>query len=312
MPLVKVIGPQPDTATAAAAITDIELTIQNQVKPESDQIPASSPPPRPQQELYSGTPSGIQLRFWPKLAQHHEENDDAPEGVRVTRLKHGSFLFTLHAHAIGYFVFAVTQWTLLYYVEGLVMFVKTYYYLSLIPFVLSFVMLIALIIFYNNLINTRRKAMFYLYTAIKLQLATVIIALPISTSTFNHLLFSSIITVIVIAVSIVMALNRRDFYLHAPQYIIAWTFRCFIGASVGIITALSVKSPHFDVIMTLIMGFFILVFILICGKTLSRTEFIWLDKHGPHLYGSLFYLNYIILFSMCVQFFKELDEALRL
>ncbi|XP_017468916.1 PREDICTED: uncharacterized protein LOC108360922 [Rhagoletis zephyria] len=297
MPLAKIIGTKPTVAEAA----EVALRLAESGESPRDVQPEGSAKVL-QRRITDESDTQIRLQI-------KEVEDDTPEGVRAMRKGHSAFVGEVHAHALGYLLFAILQWQLLYQIEGLVKFVNSHYYISLIPFTISYVMLMCLVFFYNLLSQGRSKVRFYVYTGIMLQLATVAIAMPISTSTNMHLVYSSIVSSIVIISSIVLACCRQDYILHKPEFIFIWTGRCFVITSMGIIVAISLKSPYFDMVMTLIMIFFMSIYILICGRVLSRAEFVWLDKYGPHMYGTLFYMNYMTLYSMCVLLFEQIERV---
>ncbi|XP_012162165.1 uncharacterized protein LOC105665464 [Ceratitis capitata] len=299
MPLVKIIGAQPTTSTAAAVAIEVATFTRNQSLPPEP--PPSKPKfPQPRQEQKE------EIKFWGKVPLW---KDKTPEGVLAARKIHTDFLIEVHMHALFYLILAIIEWIMLYKIAAVVSFVRRHYCLALVPFACSFTMLVTLVFFYDLITKDRHKAVFYIYTFIMLQLSTIAVAMPISSSVFSQLLFSGIISAIVIIGSIVVAQSRKDFYIYKPRFIFAWTCRCFLVASMGIIVGISLKSPHFDVVMTLTMLFFMSVYILMCGRAISRAEFIWMDTYGPHMYGTLFYMNYMTLYSMGVLLFVEIHEV---
>ncbi|CAD7015273.1 unnamed protein product [Ceratitis capitata] len=257
MPLVKIIGAQPTTSTAAAVAIEVATFTRNQSLPPEP--PPSKPKfPQPRQEQKE------EIKFWGKVPLW---KDKTPEGVLAARKIHTDFLIEVHMHALFYLILAIIEWIMLYKIAAVVRFVRRHYCLALVPFACSFTMLVTLVFFYDLITKDRHKAVFYIYTFI------------------------------------------MDFYIYKPRFIFAWTCRCFLVASMGIIVGISLKSPHFDVVMTLTMLFFMSVYILMCGRAISRAEFIWMDTYGPHMYGTLFYMNYMTLYSMGVLLFVEIHEV---
>ncbi|XP_053964032.1 uncharacterized protein LOC128866976 [Anastrepha ludens] len=304
MPLVKLIGPKPTaadaTAEAIAASQRRRLTVP-EVAPET--------PERALLQRFTTTSEDSNL---PLRLQVHEIEDDTPVGVRISRKTHGAFVVEVHAYALGYLLFALVQWTLIYEIHEIVDFVAAHYYLSLIPFMMSLVMLMCLLFFYDSIVRAWYEVLYYVYTVIMLQLATVAIAMPIGFSEFMHFVCSATFTAIVIIISMVIAFNRQDFNIFKPDFIYGWTCRCFILTSMGITVGTSLGSPYFVMVLSLTMSFFMSIYILICGKAISSAEFIWLDRLGPRMYGSLFYINYMTLYSVVVLFFEAFDDAKKL
>ncbi|XP_039953886.1 uncharacterized protein LOC126756918 [Bactrocera neohumeralis] len=302
MPLVKVIGAQPTIAAAAAVA--IEAAAFN--RQQADDIPAEAP--RKYKLPVVKVEEEEEIQFFGKVPLWQ---DDTPEAVLAVRKIHTDFIVEVHLHALGYLVVSISQWILIYKINAIANYVKAHYCLSLLPFVLSFTMLITLVFFYDDITKGRHMAVFYCYTVIMLELSSVPVAMPLSSYNLTQLMCSGFISTVVIVAGILIAHSKKDYYVYKPAFIFAWTCRCFLVASMGIIVGISLQSPYFDVVMTLTMTFFMSLYILMCAKAISSAEFIWMDTYGPHMYGTLFYINYMTLFSMNVLLFEELDAAMK-
>ncbi|KAH8394872.1 hypothetical protein KR222_008270 [Zaprionus bogoriensis] len=204
------------------------------------------------------------------------------------------------------------------------LFLMENYYLSLVQFFMSFISLQLYIFFYHDIVQTSTLKRFiagvwtvnYIYTYIYLfnitsmsivlqfEVNTIAIMKPAKKAYYMSLLFSWVLTAIMMIISIIyadIAFNHKRGLFISRHNVICWSERLFVLTSFGIIVCSEMKRVSIEFPSLFIYCMMSNIFVIIFAASIRKPDFYHLEAKGEHiLIGQLYYLNFFALYMSYV------------